>query len=196
VFKNSLSKTELQFLENKAVQIHKDIINAIYKAGKGHIGGAYSIVEILTCLYYGKILKFNAKDPKWDLRDRFILSKGHAGIALYAVLADLGFFPKEELDHLIKVEREGVKEAIAEARALGDLKENAEYSAAKEKQSHIEVDFPASLVEHIENVKYVYISTKLDTPINATMNGQVSIPAGAFIAVKMKALFQFKTVIE
>jgi hypothetical protein len=51
-------------------------------------------------------------------------------------------------------------------------------------------------LEHIENVKYVYISTKLDTPINATTNGQVSIPAGAFIAVKMKALFQFKTVIE
>jgi transketolase len=102
VFKNNLSKTELQFLENKAVQIRKDIINAIYKAGKGHIGGAYSIVEILTCLYYGKILKFDAEDPKWDLRDRFILSKGHAGIALYAVLADLGFFPKEELDYLNK----------------------------------------------------------------------------------------------
>lgn len=66
----------------------------------------------------------------------------------------------------------------------------------QKKQSHIEVAFPASLLEHIENVKYVYISTKLDTPINATTNGQVSIPAGAFIAVKMKALFQFKTVIE
>ena len=102
MFKNSLSKTELQFLENKAVQIRKDIIKAIHKAGKGHIGGAYSIVEILTCLYYGKILKFDAKDPKWDLRDRFILSKGHAGIALYAVLADLGFFPREELDYLNK----------------------------------------------------------------------------------------------
>lgn len=102
MFKNSLSKTELQFLENKAVQIRKDIIKAIHKAGKGHIGGAYSIVEILTCLYYGKILKFDAKEPKWDFRDRFILSKGHAGIALYAVLADLGFFPKEELDYLNK----------------------------------------------------------------------------------------------
>jgi transketolase len=102
VFKNNLSKIELQFLENKAVQIRKDIINAIHKAGKGHIGGAYSIVEILTSLYYGKILKFDARNPKWDLRDRFILSKGHAGIALYAVLADLGFFPKEELDYLNK----------------------------------------------------------------------------------------------
>lgn len=102
MFKNNLSKIELQFLENKAVQIRKDIINAIHKAGKGHIGGAYSIVEILTSLYYGKILKFDARNPKWDLRDRFILSKGHAGIALYAVLADLGFFPKEELDYLNK----------------------------------------------------------------------------------------------
>ena len=87
-------------LEEKARHIRIDILNAIHSAGKGHIGGAYSIVEILVSLYHGKVLKYDPTNPKWELRDRFILSKGHAGIALYAVLADLGYFPKEELDFL------------------------------------------------------------------------------------------------
>ncbi len=87
-------------LEQKSRQIRVDILNAVHKAGKGHIGGAFSIVEVLVSLYYGKVLKFDSKEPKWQSRDRFILSKGHAGVALYAVLADLGFFPKDELDFL------------------------------------------------------------------------------------------------
>jgi transketolase len=89
-------------LTEKSRQIRIDILKAVHKAGKGHIGGAFSIVEILVSLYYGNILKFDSKDPKWDSRDRFILSKGHAGVALYAVLADLDYFPKEELDFLNK----------------------------------------------------------------------------------------------
>jgi len=87
-------------LPKKARQIRIDILKAIHSAGKGHIGGAYSIVEILVSLYHGNVLKYDPQDPKWPLRDRFILSKGHAGIALYAVLADLGYFPKEELNFL------------------------------------------------------------------------------------------------
>jgi len=87
-------------LEEKARQIRVDILNSIHSAGKGHIGGAYSIVEILVSLYYGRVLKYDPSNPKWELRDRFILSKGHAGIALYAILADLGYFPKEELNFL------------------------------------------------------------------------------------------------
>lgn len=89
-----------KLLTEKARQIRVDILNSIHKAGKGHIGGAYSIVEILVSLYHGRVLNFDAKNPKWERRDRFILSKGHAGVALYAVLADLSFFPKEELDFL------------------------------------------------------------------------------------------------
>ena len=89
-------------LEEKSRQIRIDILNAVHKAGKGHIGGAFSIVEILVSLYYGNILKFDSKEPRWASRDRFILSKGHAGVALYAVLADLGYFPKDELDFLNK----------------------------------------------------------------------------------------------
>jgi transketolase len=99
-FSNNSNDSEV--LKNKARQLRIDIVKSIHKAGKGHIGGAFSIVEILTTLYYGNILKFDPNNPKWEDRDRFILSKGHAGIALYAVLADLGFFPKEELDFLNK----------------------------------------------------------------------------------------------
>ena len=87
-------------LEDKALQIRLDILNAIKIAGKGHIGGSYSIVDILVALYYGEIIDFDSNNPEWEERDRFLLSKGHAGIALYAVLADLGFFPKEELNFL------------------------------------------------------------------------------------------------
>jgi transketolase len=99
-FKNNSNDSEA--LKDKARQLRIDIVKSINKAGKGHIGGAFSIIEILTTLYYGDILKFDPNNPKWEDRDRFILSKGHAGIALYAVLADLGFFPKEEMDYLNK----------------------------------------------------------------------------------------------
>ena len=91
---------ETSKLVNKSQEIRISILNAIHKAGKGHIGGAYSIVELLVSLYYGSVLNFDPKNPNWKNRDRFILSKGHAGIALYAVLADLGFFSKEELNFL------------------------------------------------------------------------------------------------
>lgn len=98
--KHSKLNLNLIALEEKSRQIRIDILKAVHKAGKGHIGGAFSIVEILVSLYYGSVLKFDSKEPKWESRDRFILSKGHAGVALYAVLADLGYFSKEELDFL------------------------------------------------------------------------------------------------
>lgn len=89
-----------QELEKKSTRIRLDILNAIKIAKKGHIGGSYSIVDILVTLFYGKFIKYDPNKPNWPERDRFILSKGHAGIALYAVLADIGFFPKEELNFL------------------------------------------------------------------------------------------------
>ena len=94
------SANSFNSLEDKARQIRIDILKAVHSAGKGHIGGAYSIVEILVSLYHGDILRHDPSKPNWKSRDRFILSKGHAGIALYAVLADLGFFPREELNFL------------------------------------------------------------------------------------------------
>ena len=89
-------------LKKKSKKIRLDILNTIMNAGKGHIGGALSCVEILVTLYYCNILKFNRLKPKWKYRDRFIFSKGHASIAHYVVLADLNFFSKKELNYFNK----------------------------------------------------------------------------------------------
>lgn len=84
-------------LEKISRKIRFEILETIYKSGKGHIGGAFSCIDILVALYYGKILKFDSNKPSWKERDRFILSKGHAAISLYVILADLGYFDKKEL---------------------------------------------------------------------------------------------------
>lgn len=83
-------------LKRRAVEVRKDILTMLAEAGSGHTGGSLSIVEILLSLYYYK-LRHNPKEPDWPKRDRFILSKGHGCPALYAVLAECGYFPKEEL---------------------------------------------------------------------------------------------------
>ncbi len=87
----------LKNLDLIAKKIRRIISETIVNAGKGHIGGALSCVDILVALYYGKLLNINSKNPKSDKRDRFIFSKGHASIALYVVLSELGFFSKKEL---------------------------------------------------------------------------------------------------
>jgi transketolase len=89
-------------LEVKAKYLRKTAFETVIKAGKGHLGGSLSSVEILVALYYGGILKYDVQNPKWEDRDRFILSKGHANNVLHVVLADLGFYPKTELDSYTK----------------------------------------------------------------------------------------------
>lgn len=69
----------------------------IAKAGSGHPGGSLSAMDIMVVLYYSKLVGLDPKNPKKIDRDRFVLSKGHACPALYAILADQGYFPKEEL---------------------------------------------------------------------------------------------------
>lgn len=86
------------FLRRKAIQIRMDLLQMIYHAKTGHTGSSLSDTDILTALYYGGVLRMDPNDPKWPLRDRFILSKGHAVEAFYCILADLGFFPKQELE--------------------------------------------------------------------------------------------------
>ena len=81
-------------LQEKARDIRKMAIEAICGLGIGHIGGSMSIVETLVILYY-KFMKVDPQNPKMRDRDRLVMSKGHAGPALYATLADKGFFPKE-----------------------------------------------------------------------------------------------------
>ena len=87
---------EQEKLKETALEIRRSIIRSVYAAGSGHPGGSLSAVEILTALYFEK-MKVDPKNSKWEERDRFILSKGHAAPVLYAVLAEKGFFPKEEL---------------------------------------------------------------------------------------------------
>ncbi len=87
----------MENLEAKAFSIRKDILNLIYRAKTGHMGGDFSVCDILTTLYY-KHLNITPETTKDPNRDRFILSKGHSVEALYCVLASRGFFPKEDLN--------------------------------------------------------------------------------------------------
>ena len=89
-------------LEVKANTIRQHVIRMIYNAGSGHPGGSLSATDILTALYF-HLLNVNPKKVDWKDRDRFVLSKGHAAPALYAVLAERGFFPVEELSTLRKL---------------------------------------------------------------------------------------------
>lgn len=88
-------------LKRKAAQIRLDIINLMYEAKAGHVGSSLSDTDILTVLYY-YVMNTDPKNPKWQQRDRFILSKGHAVESLYCILADKGFFPKDELKSFSK----------------------------------------------------------------------------------------------
>ncbi|MDD5436219.1 MAG: transketolase [Candidatus Omnitrophica bacterium] len=97
-----MDKPNILELRKKAVEIRKDILKMLMLAGSGHTGGSLSIVEILVALYCYK-MKHDPKNPEWKERDRFLLSKGHACPALYAVLADAGYFPKEKLLSLRKL---------------------------------------------------------------------------------------------
>ncbi len=79
-----------------------EILLAALGAGKGHVPPAFSWVEIGTCLFYSGALRIDPRDPRWPARDRFLLSKGHACLTLYAILADLGFFSSDELGRFAK----------------------------------------------------------------------------------------------
>ena len=94
----SAKKQELALIANN---VRKNIIEGVYNAKCGHPGGSLSIAEILTYLYFEE-MNVDAKNPKMDNRDRFVLSKGHTAPALYAVLAEKGFMPLEEIKTLRK----------------------------------------------------------------------------------------------
>ena len=86
----------------KAREIRRSILIMTTKAGSGHPGGSLSAADIIAALYFHH-LRYDAKNPKWEDRDRFVLSKGHACPAVYAALAEAGFFPKEALWTLRKM---------------------------------------------------------------------------------------------
>ena len=93
---------ELQ-LKRIANNIRFGIIEGVYNAACGHPGGSLSIADILTYLYFEE-MRVDPANPKWEGRDRFVLSKGHTAPGLYATLAERGFFPKEELKTLRKTD--------------------------------------------------------------------------------------------
>ena len=87
----------------KALDIRTDIITMLHEAGSGHPGGSLSCTDILAAFYFGGVLDYDPADPTSPERDRFILAKGHAAPALYATLAEAGYFPVEELKTLRKL---------------------------------------------------------------------------------------------
>lgn len=91
-----LTQAEISELKIFAAEIRKATIQAMTAAGAGHVGGAMSMVELLSVLY-GKYMNVDPANPRMENRDRLALSKGHSGPALYAALALKGFFPKEHL---------------------------------------------------------------------------------------------------
>jgi len=88
-------------LDERSKQLRKSIVYMMEKAGRGHPASALSLVEVLRVLY-DHILAYDSNNPEWLERDRCILSKGHGCMALYAILADKGFFPKNEMDKFCK----------------------------------------------------------------------------------------------
>lgn len=86
-------------LEKMANEIRKDIVTAVHSAKSGHPGGSLSSADIFTYLYFEE-MKVDPANPKWEDRDRFVLSKGHVAPGLYSTLAEKGYFPKEDLKTL------------------------------------------------------------------------------------------------
>ena len=93
----------IEDLKMKAKEIRKDIIEEVYNANSGHPGGSLSISDIMAVLYFNE-LRIDEKNPRWEERDRLVLSKGHCSPALYAALAERGFFDKEDLKSFRKIE--------------------------------------------------------------------------------------------
>jgi transketolase len=85
-------------LEDKAYKIRHDLLNFIYRIGMGHLGGELSMVEMAVALYY-KYMNYDPKNPKWEERDRFVLSKGHCSETLYTIFSDMGMFT---MDHMVE----------------------------------------------------------------------------------------------
>ena len=98
-----MSNKNTRTTEFLAAKLRRHVVEMTHRGKSSHVGSGLSICDILAVLY-GHTMTFNPKNPTWELRDRFILSKGHAGAAVYAVLAELGFF---SVSHLKKHYKNG-----------------------------------------------------------------------------------------
>ena len=95
LFSTTTEKVEL--IKEKAKMSRLETIRLISYAKSGHYGSSFSSSEIFSTLYY-HVLNYDPKNPQWKSRDRFVMGKGHSAVGVYPILADVGFFPKEELD--------------------------------------------------------------------------------------------------
>ncbi len=93
---------EMEDLKTMGLEVRKHVLKMTTSAGSGHPGGSMSATDILVCLYFN-VMKHDPGRPEWPDRDRFVLSKGHAAPALYAVLAECGYFSKKLLSSLRKL---------------------------------------------------------------------------------------------
>jgi transketolase len=92
----------LQLLKDRSQWLRKEAFEMVVRSKKGHYPSSSSITEIVVALFYGGYFNYNAKNPRDPDRDRIFISKGHAGMVLYPILADLGYVPKEELAKFTK----------------------------------------------------------------------------------------------
>ncbi|MEG0750646.1 MAG: transketolase [Oscillospiraceae bacterium] len=97
-----LNETQVKQLASKATQLRRDVIEMTYAAQSGHPGGSCSLADIMAYLYFHR-MRYDAHNPKAQGRDRLVLSKGHAAPIWYAALAEAGFFPREEMQHLRQI---------------------------------------------------------------------------------------------
>lgn len=89
-------------LENTALEMRKSVFRTVCLNKAGHLASSLSSIEILVALYFGNILQYDTNKPDWDKRDRFIMSKGHAALALYYILAKAGYYDKVDIDTFCK----------------------------------------------------------------------------------------------
>lgn len=92
----ALSADQLAFLKRKARDLRCEIVEMVYRAQSGHVGGSLGAADLVTALYY-HLMRHDPAHPNWPERDRFILSKGHCTPVIYAALADCGYFPRTDL---------------------------------------------------------------------------------------------------
>jgi transketolase len=95
---------DIDALRDRARIIRRHIVEMLHAAASGHPGGSLSAVEIVTALYFGGVLRYDAKRPDWEDRDRFVLSKGHGVPVQYAAMAEAGYLPVEELRTLRQID--------------------------------------------------------------------------------------------
>lgn len=91
-----LDSSRKSFLAERAQRVRRDIVTMVHRAQSGHIGGSLGATELLVTLYH-EVMRHDPRNPNWEQRDRFVLSKGHCTPVLYATLADCGYFPREDL---------------------------------------------------------------------------------------------------